>query len=139
MAIGRFAMRVLIVDDDPNCRQILELMLARQGWTLHFANNGVDGLRQAKALQPDLVLLDVLMPQMSGMDVVKHLKSDPALENVPVFAITALAFDEERQAAYAAGFDVVITKPFSRRQLIEAVRSKFPGLEEPPHPNRVPA
>lgn len=132
-------MRVLIVDDDPNCRQILELMLARQGWSLHFADNGVEGLRQARAIKPDLVLMDVLMPQMTGMDAVRHLKADPALKGVPVFAITALAFDEERRAAYAAGFDLVITKPFSRRQLIDAVREAFPELEEPPTTSRVPA
>lgn len=132
-------MRVLIVDDDPNCRQILELMLARQGWSLYFADNGVEGLRQARAVKPDLVLMDVLMPQMTGMDAVRHLKADPALTEVPVFAITALAFDEERRAAYAAGFDLVITKPFSRRQLLDAVRQQFPELEEPPAANRVPA
>lgn len=132
-------MRVLIVDDDPNCRQILELMLARQGWSLYFADNGVEGLRQARAVKPDLVLMDVLMPQMTGMDAVRHLKADAALTDVPVFAITALAFDEERRAAYAAGFDLVITKPFSRRQLLDAVRQQFPELEEPPAANRVPA
>jgi two-component system OmpR family response regulator len=132
-------MRVLIVDDDPNCRQILELMLARQGWSLHFADNGVEGLRQARALRPDLILMDVLMPQMSGLDVVRHLKAEAGLDHVPVFAITALAFDEERRAAYSAGFDLVITKPFSRRQLLEAVRSQFPGLEDPPQPSRVSA
>lgn len=131
-------MRVLIVDDDPNCRQILELMLARQGWSLYFADNGVEGLRQARAVKPDLVLMDVLMPQMTGMDAVRHLKADPALTGVPVFAITALAFDEERRAAYAAGFDLVITKPFSRRALLEAVHHQFPELE-PPTQNRVPA
>ena len=132
-------MRVLIVDDDPNCRQILDLMLARQGWSLHFADNGAEGLRQAQTLKPDLILMDVLMPQMTGMDVVRHLKADPALAAVPVFAITALAFDEERRAAYAAGFDLVITKPFSRRQLLDAVRQQFPELEEPPTASRVPA
>ena len=132
-------MRVLIVDDDPNCRQILELMLARQGWSLHFAENGVEGLHQARAVQPDLVLMDVLMPQMTGMDAVRHLKADPELAGIPVFAITALAFDEERRAAYAAGFDLVITKPFTRRQLLEAVHRQFPELGDPPAPRRVPA
>lgn len=132
-------MRVLIVDDDPNCRQILELMLARQGWSLYFADNGVEGLRQARAVKPDLVLMDVLIPQMTGMDAVRHIKADAALKDVPVFAITALAFDEERRAAYAAGFDLVITKPFSRRQLLDAVRQQFPELEEPPTASRVPA
>jgi CheY-like chemotaxis protein len=132
-------MRVLIVDDDPNCRQILELMLARQGWSLHLAENGEEGLAMARALTPELVLMDVLMPQMTGLDAVAQMKADPALAATKVFAITALAFEQDRQAALAAGFDVVITKPFSRRQLLEAIQRHFPGLEFADDAAKVPA
>ena len=64
---------------------------------------------------------------------------NPALAAGPCFALTARAFDEERRAAYAAGFDLVIPKPFSRRSILEAVRRQFPELEEPPTASRVPA
>lgn len=126
-------MRVLIVDDDPNCRQILELMLSRQGWTLMMANDGEAGLALARQAQPDLILMDVLMPVMTGLDACRQMKAEPALANAKIFALTALAFDHDRQAAYAAGFDLVITKPFSRRQLLDAIERFYPELGQP-HP-----
>lgn len=130
-------MRVLIIDDDPDCRLILQLMLAKQGWELHFAENGVEGLAAAEALRPDLVLSDLLMPGMTGLEVVAAIRATPALADTAVFAITAMAFEQERHLAFAAGFDVVITKPFSRRQLMEAIQRQFPALE--PAPRKVPA
>jgi CheY-like chemotaxis protein len=122
-------MRVLIVDDDPDCRLILQLMLAKLGWELHFAENGLTGLELAESLQPDLVLMDLLMPGMTGLEAVAAMRATPALASMAVFAITAMAFEQERHMAFAAGFDVVITKPFSRRHLIEAIQRQFPGLE----------
>ncbi|MDB5100788.1 MAG: adenylate cyclase [Cyanobacteria bacterium RYN_339] len=130
-------MRVLIVDDDPDCRLILQLMLAKLDWDLHFAENGVDGLAAAKVLQPDLILMDLLMPQMTGLEAVAAMRATPALAGTAVFAITAMAFEQERHMAFAAGFDVVITKPFSRRHLVEAIQRQFPGLELAPW--KVPA
>jgi CheY-like chemotaxis protein len=130
-------MRVLIVDDDPDCCLILRLMLAKLGWDLHFAENGADGLEAAQALQPDLILMDLLMPRMTGLEAVAAMRATPALAGTAVFAITAMAFEQERHMAYAAGFDVVITKPFSRRHLMEAIQRQFPGLEL--GPLKVPA
>ena len=121
-------MRVLIVDDDPDCRQILELMLAKQGWALSFAENGREGLDKALAMQPDLILMDVLMPVMTGLDAVRAMKIHPLLRHTAVFAITALAFEQECHAAYAAGYDLVLTKPFGRRQLLEAIARQFPEI-----------
>lgn len=135
---GGRTMRVLIVDDDPDCRLILDLMLAKLGWELHFAENGRDGLNMATSLQPDLVLMDLLMPQMSGLEAVVAMRQTPALATTAIFAITAMAFDQERHMAFAAGFDVVITKPFSRRQLLEAIQRHFPQVELAA-PRKVPA
>jgi CheY-like chemotaxis protein len=123
-------MRVLIVDDDPNCRQIVELMLARLGWTLFVAENGAEAVKLAASVQPDLVLMDILMPQLSGLDAVAQMKALPGLDERPVLAITALAFESERQEALRAGFDHVITKPFSRRQLLEGIAKFVPGINE---------
>lgn len=123
-------MRVLIVDDDPNCRQILELMLSRIGLTLTLAVNGAEGVHMAKAMRPDLILMDILMPELSGLDAVALIKADPDLAGTPVIAVTALAFEEERRAALAAGYDHVVTKPFSRRQLLEAIERYLPGAGE---------
>ncbi len=122
-------MRVLIVDDDPDCRLILDLMIAKLGWERHFAENGRDGLAKAAALKPDLVLMDLLMPQMTGLEAVTAMKQLPELRDTAFFAVTAMAFEQERHLAYAAGFDVVITKPFSRRALLAAIQRQFPQLD----------
>lgn len=120
-------MRVLIVDDDPNCRQIVELMLAPQGWSFVTAENGAEALRAASAEAPDLVLMDILMPELSGLEAVGRLKQLPGMAGVPILAITALAFVEEREAALAAGYDGVITKPFGRKQLLAGIERHLPG------------
>lgn len=132
-------MRILIVDDDPNCRQILELMLSRSGFSLALAVNGAEALHMAAAVRPDLILMDILMPEMSGLDAVAALRRDPDLAAIPVLAVTALAFEEERRTAIAAGFDAVVTKPFSRRQILEAVERFLPGTNEPSGTGKVPA
>lgn len=132
-------MQVLIVDDDANCRQILELMLEKKGWTLHTARNGKEGLAMARALKPDLILMDILMPEMSGLEAVRAMRADPELAGVKIFAVTALAFEQERLMAIAAGYDLVITKPFGRRQLLDAIQRVFPDAFETPADKKVPA
>ena len=122
-------MRVLIVDDDPDCRLILDMMLQKLGFELHFAENGRDGVAKALALKPDLILMDLLMPQMTGLEAVGLMRQTPELASTVVLALTALAFDHERKLAMDAGFDLVITKPFSRRQLMAAISERFPRLE----------
>lgn len=119
-------MKVLIIDDDADCRQIVALMLSKQGWSLYFANDGAEGLAMARAIQPDLILMDVLMPKMTGLDAVRAMRQDERLRNTPVFAITALAFDTDRHQALGVGYDRVLTKPFGRRTLLEAIGHLFP-------------
>lgn len=132
-------MRVLIVDDDPNCRQILDVMLSRHGFTVTMAVNGAEAVRAAQAHRPDLIVMDILMPVMTGSEAATTLKSDPAFAEVPMIAVTALAFEEDRRAALEAGFDLVVTKPFSRRQLIEAIGKFFSFGAETVQPAKVPA
>lgn len=130
-------MQVLIVDDDANCRHILELMLGKQGWTLHLARNGKEGLAMARALRPDLILMDILMPELSGLEAVRLMRAEPELSSTKILAVTALAFEQELEAAIAAGFDLVVTKPFGRRQILETIRRHFPEAFQPPE--KVPA
>lgn len=122
-------MRVLIVDDDPDCRLILDLMLGRFGIERHFAENGLDGLALAAALKPDLILMDLLMPRMTGIEAVEAMRRTPGVADTKIFAVTAMAFDQERRLAMQAGFDAVITKPFSRRQLVEMIQRHIPDVE----------
>jgi len=117
--------RILVVDDDPNSRKIVELMLLSQGYDLDFAENGREALTRAQT-GPDLILLDVLMPIMNGHEAVRRLKADPQTADIPVVALTALAFESDRREALAAGCDGYLSKPFTRRELIAAVRQFLP-------------
>lgn len=118
--------RILVVDDDPNSRKIVELMLSSQGFSLAFAENGQDSLNKALQDPPDLILMDVLMPVLNGHEATKQLKLDARTMRIPVIALTALAFESDRREALAAGCDGYLSKPFSRRDLLAIVRSFLP-------------
>lgn len=124
-------MRVLIVDDDPDCRQIVALMLSKQNWTLAFATSGREALVAAAEFRPDLVLMDILMPDMSGLEAARAMRLDDRLRDAALIALTALAFEADRHQALAAGFDAVVTKPFGRRQLMDTIVRHFPELRQP--------
>lgn len=103
---------VLIVDDEPVIRETLEGLLQPQGHNLAFASNGVEALAKAAHLIPDLILLDVMMPDMDGFETCEHLRSDKLLAEVPIIMITALDDRESRLLGIKVGADDFITKPF---------------------------
>lgn len=131
-------MRVLIVDDDPDCRQIVSVMLGKQGWTLAFAADGRQALEVAAEFRPQLVLMDLLMPELDGHEAARAMRRDEGLQAATLIAITALVFEQDLARAYHAGFDAVVTKPFSRRQLLDAIMRHFPEIVDP-EVRRVPA
>lgn len=108
---------VLIVDDDPIGLQILETLLQNEAITLAKASEGVEALAQAKAVQPDLILLDVIMPHMDGFEVCRRLRQTPELAEVPIILLTALDDRESRLRGIQAGADDFITKPYDRLEL----------------------
>lgn len=123
-------MRVLIVDDDPDCRQIISVMLSKQNWSLTFACDGRQALEAARDFRPDLVLMDILMPEMDGHEAARAMRRDDRLRDAVIIAITALAFEQDLRQAHLSGFDAVVTKPFSRRQLLDSIMRHFPELDE---------
>jgi DNA-binding response OmpR family regulator len=114
---------ILIVDDEPAGRNVIESVLFNQGYDLEFAVNGRDALKKAKALKPDLILLDLMMPEMDGMQVCQRLRGDRELAEVPVVMVTALDDRNMRIACLDAGADDFITKPFDRAELRARVRT----------------
>ena len=108
---------ILIVDDDSRGRETLEAVLTGLGHNLHFSDNGLDALKQASALQPDLILLDVMMPGIDGFEVCRRLRADPLLADVPVVMTTALDDKASRLAGIEAGADDFITKPIDRMEI----------------------
>jgi signal transduction histidine kinase len=114
---------VLIVDDISSGRKALESLLIGQGYYLEIAENGEQALKKAEAFKPDLILLDVMMPEMDGFEVCRRLRQDPGLAEVPVVMITALDDKESRLKGFAAGADDFVSKPFDRDELRARVRT----------------
>jgi two-component system cell cycle response regulator len=114
---------ILIVDDEPVGRDTLEALLVAQGYELAFAGDGLEALAKAQSLTPDLVLLDVMMPDMDGFEVCRRLRADPLLAEVPVIMVTALDDRDSRLQGIEAGADDFVTKPYDRVELRARVQT----------------
>ena len=105
-------MRVLVVDDDPSIRGLLEYALSVEGVDVTTAADGVRGIAEAKAARPDIVLLDVMMPKLDGFAVAEQLRADADLAGIPIIMLTARAADDDVLEGWRAGVDSYLTKPF---------------------------
>ena len=105
--------RVLIVDDSPFILRMLTFLLRKESMDVLAATNGVEALETMQAHRPDLVFLDVMMPEMDGFDVLQTMKHDEGLKDIPVIMITAKGQETDRHRAEDLGVDDFITKPFS--------------------------
>jgi putative two-component system response regulator len=114
---------VLIVDDNPMGRETLKDLLEGQGYTLAFATDGPEALRQATTLTPDVILMDVMMPGMDGFEVCRRMRADALLAEVPVIMVTALDDDGSRLRGLGVGADDFISKPFNRTELRTRIRT----------------
>lgn len=124
--------RVLLVDDDPDTLRLVSLMLQRQGYDVESASNGAQALKMIGLESPDLILLDVMMPDMDGFEVARRIRSTTSSANVPIIMFTAKAEVEDRVKGFEAGADDYLTKPTQPRELfahMNAVlsRSKLPN------------
>lgn len=114
---------VLVVDDEPIGLEVVRALLYDESYTLHFASNGMEALAQAEKLRPDLILLDVLMPGMSGYDVCRTIRKTAHLADIPIILLTALNDRDAKLRGIDAGADDFITKPFDRLELSVRVRT----------------
>lgn len=115
--------RILIVDDDPKNRELLRDLLEVNGYSVLEAEDGVDALAKVAASACDVILLDVMMPRMDGLEVCRQLKANPATAPIPVLMVTALAEKEERLQGIAAGANDYLMKPVERQDVLLRVRN----------------
>lgn len=127
--------KILIVDDQPEITDLIRFILKKQNYESVIAFNGSEGLSKARSEMPDLILLDITMPDMSGYEVCEKLKSDPATAQIPIIMLTARDMGEDFEKAMEKKADWYITKPFDPKHLLKRIayllqRSKGEILEE---------
>jgi len=123
-AKGRAGTRkILIADDDPSLRLLVSTTLSGEEYQILEAGTGIDALVITKAQRPVLVLLDVNMPDLDGLEVCRRIKADPELQDVKVVMLTGAAEPSDQQAGLAAGADTYLTKPFRPLELLKVVDS----------------
>jgi DNA-binding response OmpR family regulator len=114
--------RIMVIDDDANIRAVLKYRLEQEGFIVRLAANGIDALEEVDAQKPDLIILDLMMPEMDGMQFLSTLRSNPQTNSIPVIILTALGRTLQSERTLALGAADLVTKPFSPRDLVELVR-----------------
>jgi DNA-binding response OmpR family regulator len=122
--------RILVVDDDARLVHIVAMYLGIEGYEVATAENGEEGLAEIARQPPDLVILDIMMPGMDGIEVCKRVRSDPETRSLPVLMFSALSSDEDIERARLAGANHLIKKPFSLVGLGSVVKTFFPNSGE---------
>lgn len=117
------AKRVLVVDDEPNIVLSLEFLMRRAGFEVEVARDGAEALRALNGPAPDLMLLDVMMPEFDGYEVCARIRSRPDWRQTKIVMLTARGRDAERERGLELGADDYVTKPFSTRALVERVKA----------------
>ncbi|HVF11101.1 MAG TPA: response regulator [Abditibacteriaceae bacterium] len=128
--------KILAVDDEKHIVRLVQVNLEKEGFEVVTAGNGREALEKVAADQPDLIVLDVMMPEMDGFEALKKLKEDPETASIPVIMLTAKAQDKDVFEGWKSGADLYLTKPFNPQELITFIKRIFQhqGEEKPPWP-----
>ncbi len=115
--------RVLLIEDEANIAEAMRFLLARDGWAVDVQTDGAAGLAILRASPPDLVILDLMLPGLSGLEILTALRASPATAHLPVIMLTAKGQGRDRDAATRAGVTRFMTKPFANADLLAQVRA----------------
>jgi DNA-binding NarL/FixJ family response regulator len=115
--------QLLLVDDEPGLRQAVQAYLEDSGFTVYVASNAKDGLELAQQKLPDLIISDIMMPQVDGYQFLKQLREDPQFKTLPVVFLTARGMTSDRIQGYNAGCDAYISKPFDPDELVAVIQN----------------
>ena len=120
-------MKILYVEDNDDNVYMLRNRLTRAGFTVVVATDGVQGVAMAGTERPDLIIMDLTLPDMDGWEATRRIKADPATKHIPVVALTANAMEGDREKALAAGCDDFDTKPVELPRLLDKIRALAPA------------
>jgi DNA-binding response OmpR family regulator len=115
--------KILIADDNENIREALTYLLEDEGYKLWLAKDGADALKKVREFKPDVLFLDIMMPEINGYDVCRKIKADPELKNIYVIMLTAKGQVAEQERGKEVGADEYIVKPFSPMEILAKVKS----------------
>ena len=119
-------MKILYVEDNDDNIYMLKNRLSRAGFTVLIATSGAQGIAMATSDKPDLILMDITLPDIDGEEATRRIKADPATKGIPIIALTANAMSGDREKALAAGCDDFDTKPVELQRLIDKIRALAP-------------
>lgn len=114
--------KVLLVDDEPNIIVALEFLMEQQGYLVRTAYNGLSALRAIENELPDLIILDVMMPEMDGFEVAKAVRDNPACSDIPIVFLTAKGTSDDKWKGYESGGEVYLIKPFDNDELVNTIK-----------------
>lgn len=114
---------ILVVEDEVEIRDLVKFNLEREGFRVSVANDGEEGLRQAFETRPDLIVLDIMLPERNGLEILRELRNEPHTKDVPVLLLTARSTELDKLLGFEYGADDYISKPFSVRELLARVRA----------------
>lgn len=124
------AKRVLLAEDEPNIVESLTFLMERAGFDISAESDGRKALERALIDTPDILILDVMLPELDGYEILRQLRIDPRTEHLPVLMLTAKGQREDRETALECGADLFITKPFSNSEIVAAVKLLAAGRPE---------
>ena len=119
--------RILIVEDNGDMRDFLRRVLERHGYAHLEAADGLEGMEIAQRDHPDLILMDMSLPELDGFEATRRLKADPNVQHIPIVAVTAHARPADEKRALEAGCDAYLSKPYSLREFLDAVQRFLPS------------
>lgn len=117
--------RILVVEDHEDNRRILRDLLGSCGFEMLEAMTGIDGVTMAARHRPDLILMDIQLPEIDGYEATRRIKADPDLRAIPIIAVTSYALSGDDTIAYEAGCSAYVTKPFSPRKLLATIKEQL--------------
>lgn len=124
-------LRLLVIDDDDGIRAMLHVALSIEGFEVHLAENGFEGLALAREVRPDVIILDIMMPRLDGHEVLRAMRNSDELADIPVVMASALSADDQVWEGFVGGADSYLCKPYDLADLLEEIGRVAPGRAVP--------